>query len=249
MNGTNHTSHDLEVLAAYASGYEPDRSAAESLVATCNDCRVIYEEQLQMRSLLSHAETAYLTESEQVQLVTAIAGAIPRSVRRPDNGKAHAKPLSPVWGRMMAAAAALAVVIGVGATIASQDGPGNAATTFAADTAAVPEFAAGGGVGSGERSTVTSAAGAATIYQLEVAGDLDGLKAEAEALGDDTSSGEGTAVADVSCAEETEELTIRAIGESTYQGRAVLLILAEDDGEVSPRAFFTDDCTEIRLPD
>jgi hypothetical protein len=246
MNGMNHNSHDLEVLAAYASGYEPDRTAAEALVSTCEDCRVIYEEQLRMRSLLSHAGTVHLTESEQVQLVTA-AGAMPGSVRRLDISKAQPKPLSPVWGRMMAAAAALAVVIGVGATIASQNGSGNTATTFAADTAAAPEFAAGGG-DNGERSTVTTAAAAATLYQLEAAGDLDQLKAEAEALADDTSSGEGTAVADGSCAEETEGLTIRAAGESTYQGRAVLLMLAEDDGEVSPRAFFTDDCTEIDLP-
>jgi len=246
MNGMNHNTHDLEVLAAYASGYEPDRTAAEALVSSCEDCRGIYEEQLRMRSLLSHAGTVYLTESEQVQLVTAIAGAMPGSVRRLDISKAQPKPLSPVWGRMMAAAAALAVVIGVGATIASQNGSGNAATTFAADTAAAPEFAAGGS-GNGERSTVTTAAAAATLYQLEAAGDLDQLKAEAEALAaDDTSSGEGNAVAE--CAEETEGLTIRAIGESTYQGRAVLLMLAEDDDEVSPRAFFTDDCTEIPLP-
>ena len=246
MNGMNHNSHDLEVLAAYASGYEPDRTAAEALVSSCEDGRVTYEEQLRMRSLLSHAGTVHLTESEQVQLVTA-AGAMPGSVRRLDTSRAQPKPLSPVWGRMMAAAAALAVVIGVGATIASQNGSGNAATTFAADTAAAPEFAAGGG-DNGERSTVTTAAAAATLYQLEAAGDLDQLKAEAEALADDTSSGEGTAVSDGSCAAETEGLTIRATGESTYQGRAVLLILAEDEGEVSPRAFFTDDCTEIQLP-
>jgi hypothetical protein len=138
-------------------------------------------------------------------------------------------------------------VIGVGATIASQNSSENAATTFAADTAAAPEFAAGGS-DNGERSMVTTAAGAATLYQLEAAGDLDQLKAEAEALADDTSSEDGTAVAVASCAEETEGLAIRARGESTYQGRTVLLILAEDDGEISPRAFFADDCTEIPLP-
>jgi hypothetical protein len=247
MNEMNHNSHDLEVLAAYASGYDPDRTAAEVLVSSCEDCRAIYEEQLRMRSLLSHAETVRLTESEAVQLVTAIAGAMPGSVRRLDTSKPQPKPLSPVWGRLMAAAAALAVVIGVGATIASQNSSENAATTFAADTAAAPEFAAGGS-DNGERSTVTTAAGAATLYQLEAAGDLDQLKAEAEALADDTSSEDGTAVAVASCAEETEGLAIRARGESTYQGRTVLLILAEDDGEISPRAFFADDCTEIPLP-
>jgi hypothetical protein len=242
MNGSNHNSHDLQVLAAHASGYEPDRNAAEALVASCEDCRIIYEEQLHMRSLLTGVGSAHLTESEQLQLVTVVAGAMPALARRPDIPETKLRPVSPVWSRMMAAAAALAVVIGVGATIASQDGSRNAATTLAADTAASPEFAAGG---AGERATVTTAAGAATL-QLEAAGGLDELKAEAAALADDPPSGEGAAVAE--CAEETEELTIRAIGESTYQGRAVLLMLVEDSGEVSPRAFFIDDCTEIALP-
>jgi hypothetical protein len=242
MNGSNHNSHDLEVLAAYASGYEPDRNAAEAMVASCEDCRIIYEEQLHMRSLLTGVGSAHLTESEQLQLVTVVAGALPASVRRPDIPATKLRPVSPVWSRMMAAAAALAVVIGVGATIASQDGSRNAATTLAADTAASPEFAAGGA----ERATVTTAAGAASL-QLEAAGDLDELKAEAAALADDPSA-EEAAVADVSCAEETEELTIRASAESTYQGRAVLLMLVDDSGEVSPRAFFIDDCTEIAFP-
>ena len=244
MNGSNHNSHDLAVLAAYASGYEPDRSAAEALVVSCEDCRMIYEEQLHMHSLLSGVGSVRLTESEQLQLVTAVVGAMPPSVRRPDKPETKVRPISPVWSRMMAAAAALAVVIGVGATIASQDGSRNAATTLAADTAASPEFATGGAA---ERATVTTAAGAATL-QLQAAGDLDELKAEARGLADDPSSEEGAAAADVACAEETEDLTIRARGESTYQGRAVLLMLVEDSGEVSPRAFFMDDCTEIALP-
>ncbi|HJR88267.1 MAG TPA: hypothetical protein VJ930_11500 [Acidimicrobiia bacterium] len=235
----NHDAHDLELLAAHASGYEPDRVAAEALISGCAECRVLFEEQLQLRSLLAGVGSAQLTEREQSQMATAITAALPVPMRR----KTETKPMSPIWGRMMAAAAALAVVVGVGATIASQQGSGNAATTSMAADAAAPEFAAGGATNT-ERATATTAA-SATLAQLEAGGDLDELKAEAEALAD-----EGTPAGDasVSCVEETEDLAIEERGESTYQGRQVLLLLVEDDGELSPRAFFLDDCSEIVLP-
>lgn len=239
MSSINHDTHDLELLAAHASGYEPDRVAAEALISGCAECRVLFEQQTRLRSLLAEVGSARLTESEQSQMATAITAALPVPMRR----KTETKPMSPIWGRMMAAAAVMAVVVGVGATIASQQDSGAAATTMAADAAA-PEFAAGGATNT-ERATATTAA-SATLAQLEAGGDLDELKAEAEALAD-----EGTPAGDasVSCAEETEDLAIEERGESTYQGRQVLLLLVEDDGELSPRAFFLDDCTEILLPD
>jgi hypothetical protein len=135
-------------------------------------------------------------------------------------------------------------VVGVGATIASQQGSGAAATTsVAADAAAAPEFAAGGATNS-ERAVATTAA-SATLAQLESATDLDRLKAEAEGLADDGAPEED---ASVSCSEETEDLLVQERGESFYQGRQVLLLLVAEDDELSPRAFFLDDCTEIPLP-
>ncbi|HJU52203.1 MAG TPA: hypothetical protein VJ815_07710 [Acidimicrobiia bacterium] len=240
MSSINHDSHDLELLAAHASGYEPDRIAAEALISSCEECRTLFEQQVQLRSMLMEVGSAQLTPSEQSQLLTAITAALPIPIKR----KTEPQPLSPIWGRMMAAAAALAVVVGVGATIASQQGSGASATTIAADAAAAPEFAAGGATNT-ERAPATTAA-SATLAQLEAAGDLNQLKAEAEALSDE---GAPTEDASVSCAEETEELVIEERGESTYQGRPVLLLLVKDDGELSPRAYFEDDCTEIPLPD
>ncbi|MGH8957856.1 MAG: hypothetical protein ACRDVK_04185 [Acidimicrobiia bacterium] len=243
----NHTTHDLELLAALATGYEPDRAAAEALVSSCDECRVVYEGQEQMRLMLAEAGRAQLTENEQSRLLAAIDAARPAPVRPLEVRKPQPKTLSPIWGRAMAVAAAMAVVVGVGATIASQQGSSGATTTVAADTAAAPEFAAGGG-STDERATETTAASAATIYQLAVSEDLDQLKAEAEALADETTAAEGAAVADASCVKETEDLTIEERGESIYQRREVLLLLVEDDDELSPRAFFLDDCTEISLP-
>lgn len=240
----NHDAHDLELLAALASEHEPDRIAAETLISECAECRVLFDEQLQLRSLLAEVGSAQMTESERSQLLTAVTSALPTPMRR----RTETKPLSPIWGRMMAAAAALAVVVGVGATIASQQGSGNAATTsLAADAAAASEFAVGGATNT-ERASAASptTAGVATLAQTEAEGDLDRLKAEAEALADDSAPEED---ASVSCAAETEDLEIRERGESVYQGRQVLLLLVEDDGELSPRAFFLDDCTEIALPE
>lgn len=240
MSRMNHDTHDLELLAAHASGYEPDRAAAESLISACEECRVLFEEQLQLHSLLAEVGPAQMTDSERSQLLTAITAALPVPIRR----KRESKPLSPIWGRMMATAAALAVVVGVGATIASQQGSGAAATTsVAADAAAAPEFAAGGATNS-ERAVATTAA-SATLAQLESATDLDRLKAEAEGLADDGAPEED---ASVSCSEETEDLLVQERGESFYQGRQVLLLLVAEDDELSPRAFFLDDCTEIPLP-
>ena len=244
MNRMNHGTHDLELLAAYASGYEQDRPAAEALITSCEDCRVIYEQQVQMRSLLAGLGPASMTEAERAQLASAITAALPAPV--PRLAPRRSQRLSPIWGRMMATAAALAVVVGVGATIANQQGGAAATTTLGAETAAAPEFAAGA-ADSGERATATTTASAATIYQLASAEDLEELKAEAEGLADDGAAEEDAAVA-ATCAEETEDLTIRARGESIHQGREVLLLLAEDDGELSPRAFFLDDCSEILLP-
>lgn len=240
MSRMNHDTHDLELLAAHASGYEPDRIAAEALISSCEECRVLFEQQLHLRSLLTEVGLAQLTESEQSQLEKAVTAAMPAPIRR----KTETKPLSPIWGRMMAAAAVMAVVVGVGATIASQQGSGGAATTtIAADAAAASEFAVGGATNT-ERAPATTAA-SATLAQLEGAGDLDQLKAEAEALADEAAP-EGDA--SVACAEETEDLAIEERGESTYQGRQVLLFLVEDEGELTPRAYFLDDCSEIALP-
>ncbi|MGH8923890.1 MAG: hypothetical protein ACRDWA_04495 [Acidimicrobiia bacterium] len=244
----NHSTHNLELLAAHASGHEPDRAAAETLLSTCDECRLVYEEQVQMRSMLARAGYAHLSASEQAQLAAAIGAARPGPARSFEARRAQPKTLNPIWGRVMAAAAAMAVVVGVGATIASQQGGDLAATTtVAADTAAAPEFATGGAE-NGERAPATTAASAeATLYQLEAAGDLDRLKAEAEALSDETTAQDSAAL-DAQCAEETEDLTVSARGESTYQERAVLLLLAEEDGDLLPRAFFTDNCSEIPLP-
>lgn len=244
MSRMNHDAHDLELLAALASEHEPDRIAAETLISECAECRALFEEQLQLRSLLADVGSAQMTESERSQLLTAVTSALPVPIRR----KTETKPLSPIWGRMMAAAAALAVVVGVGATIASQQGSGNSATTSLAADAAAPEFAVGGATSSERASTAAASpttAAAATLAQADAKGDLNRLKAEAEALADDSAPEED---ASVSCAAETEDLQIRERGGSFYQGRQVLLLLVEDDGELSPRAFFLDDCTEIALP-
>lgn len=242
-----HSTHDLEVLAAHASGFEPDRGAAEALLATCEECRLVYDEQVGMRFVLSQAGAARLNEAEQATLLAALGTALPiaspvtrlESIR---HGPAN-KPLSPVWGRMLAAAAALAVVVGVGALLPNR---GNqTTTTLAATDAAAPEFAAGGA--NDEQAAETTAA-AATIYGLTASDELSGLKAEAQALEEADANQARMADLDDQCPSETEGLTIRAIGESTYQERRVILILAESDGEVSPRAFYADDCSEIPLP-
>jgi hypothetical protein len=237
---TDHATHDLELLAGAASGYEPDRVGAEELMGSCEECRLVYEEQLETRSLLLQSGLVRMTAAEERQLLSAVSSAFPAQLKQ-RRARQQSKALSPIWGRVMAAAAVLAVMVGIGATVATQQLAGGGATTTAAAAAAPAEMAAGGAEAD-ERSTAASSS--LLAYGLAADDDAARLKVEAESLAADNAA--QAADEEVVCAEELSDLTIRARGESSYQGRPVLLVLT--DGEPQARAFFADDCTEIALP-
>lgn len=236
----NHSEHDLDVLASWASGYEPDRRRAEEFIALCPECAEFHLEQTRIRAMLLEAGTARLRPEEAAALTAAITAAQPVAL----STRPAPKPLSPIWGRVLGAAAALAVVTMIG--FALQPGGGAATATTGLFSA---EAAAGG---EADRATTelyaapaTTAAASAVAGDTAIQdGDLARLEEESERLlvaPPEASQGA------LPCPEVATDAIASA--EVDYRDRTVLLLLVEEDGERIVRAFFTDDCSEILLPE
>ena len=239
----NHSEHDLDLLASWASGYEPDRRRAEEFMAQCPECAAFFAEQSQVRSLLAGVGTARLRPEEATSLLAAIstAKALPAALSQ------RAKPISPVWNRLLGAAAALAVVTAIGIAIRPSGGAGEMPTNAAAGAAS--DSRAAESALEMQSATTSAAAGttAGVFTAADAAGDLDSLKAEADAFAaeppEDTANAQRLAFL---CPSVDHE--ILASVETTFQGRETFLILVEEEEAPVVKAYFSDDCTEILLP-
>ncbi|MGI8518567.1 MAG: anti-sigma factor family protein [Acidimicrobiia bacterium] len=262
----NHTEHEHDLIAGYASGHEAERVQAEALLASCPDCAADYREQLSVKGALGSVPAARLTATEAAALTAGVMSQMPPPVTGSvvDIGTARAqKPLSPIWGRMTAVAALLAGVVLVGTVITSGGGDSTAATTGAFETLAAE--------GSRDALTATTAAldattaaageatGAATTFASDTArsdvDSVDAVAAEAERLmsqvdedsSQTTSDATATTLAYAETCPELSALTVLASAEANLDDRPVVILIVENDTGRVAQAFYTDDCTEIDL--
>ncbi len=237
----NHTEHDLDLLASWASGYEPDRRRAEEFMSQCPECAAFFTEQSQVRSLLAGMGSARLRTEEATSLLAAVSTAQPLPVTL------KPKPISPIWNRLLGAAAALALVTAIGIAFRPSGGAGEVPTNAASGAASDSRAAESALEMQAATTMAASETTAATFGDATMAGDLDTLKTEADTLQSEPPEGAANAHRlAVEC--PALDLEILALVETTYQERETFLILVEEEGATVVKAYFADDCTEIVLP-
>lgn len=138
-----HTHHDLDLVIALAEGSLADPSAAEELIASCSECADTYEAYLTVRAAVAAAPAPAMTELEKRRMSNAlwaelaVDGTAPAGLSpAPVDGSARTRADAPTprtrdhaptprttpwWYRVAPVAAALAVVVGVGATLTGGD--------------------------------------------------------------------------------------------------------------------------------
>lgn len=178
-----HEQHDPDLIAAYAEGdFGGDAGAAEELVSSCAECRMEFEAQREIRTILQAAPAVAMTESEREAVHHAVHAGIAepapviilesrrRSLRR--------------WMAVGAVAAMTVTVVGIAGVLTGGDDAGtdSVAMESADDTAA-----ASGLVGE-ERMAVQSSEAASATTAAMADEEADGAAA-ADAMTDTTVAG------------------------------------------------------------
>lgn len=122
-----HTEHDLDLVIALADGSLTDPHPAEDLVATCPECADTYEAYLAVRAAVAASPVATMTDLERRRLHNSLWAEIADEKAPAASPAPAAAPRTPWWYRVAPVAAALAVVVGVGATLTGGD---DVAATF-----------------------------------------------------------------------------------------------------------------------
>ncbi|CAN5273257.1 hypothetical protein BH18ACT5_BH18ACT5_01100 [soil metagenome] len=249
----NHSQHDLDLIASYATGDMSERAQAEALMASCTECAAEYREQVAIRQLLGGLGVAPLTTDEAARLQAAVWSRLPAPVTDLSTRTAR-KPLSPVWGRLTAVAAVLAGVVLVGSVLVRSGGGDATFTTLAAELNA--------GESSAERASATTIAATETTTDATVQEDagvmlaldnsLDSLGIRAQELLAQVKSGNtpttAAPAADAASCREVDDATVLARTEASLEQRQALIVIVQGETEPEARAFYTDDCSEIDLP-
>ena len=235
----NHSQHDLDLIASYATGDLSVRAQAEALIASCPECAAEYREQAAIRQLLGGLGVAPLTTDEAARLQAAVWSGLTPPVTNLST-RAARKPLSPVWGRLTAVAAVLASVVLVGSVLVRSGGGDAALTTIAAELnagessaqrASATTFAA---TGTDAGATAQEDAGA----MLALDDSLDSLGIRARELLDQVKSGNtpttAAPAADAPSCSEFDDVTVLATTEASLESRPVLIAIVQ--GETEPEA-------------
>jgi hypothetical protein len=253
-----HSDHDLALIAGYASGDSGDRPAAEELIAGCAECAAEYREQVQVYRLLGEVPAARMSDNEALALTSAVLSQLPAAKVVDIASAPSRKPVSPLWGRLSAVAAALAGVALVGALITTNmGGDGAAATTSVATDFLAQESADRVGDASeptiAASATTAAASTAGGAFEAADQSSLSALSVEAQQLLEDVESGNTPTTAarlpgDLEDCAVLANLEVVASADAELADRPVLIVIVEVEGELTARAFFADECAEIDLP-
>lgn len=241
----NHDLHDLDLIAAHASGEVDPR--AEVLVSTCGDCRAEYDLQRQVREWLSLAPAVTMAEHERSALQHRVAGQIDRQAMAGTQDRRKTQAPGALLLRIGAAAAGIAVLAGLTGVLGQIGGgsAGSATTVAAAGTLAATESmlaADDGDLSEPDASTeaTTAMLGMAAPESRGLpGGDEAAVREEAKTLTEEAVTDTATAaaenrVAQPPCVEEIEGLAPLLWAESFLDGEPVVIIVVE--GEENPEA-------------
>ena len=108
--------HDLDLIAAYASGHLEYEARARELVASCDECRSEYQLHRSLRGELGDLKQPIMTEAEKAalhrDLWTDLRAPSPAS-------RSSVEARTPWWYRWSAAAAGLFLVVGLVTVLAN----------------------------------------------------------------------------------------------------------------------------------
>ena len=241
----DHRLHDVDLVAAYA-GDDPgtNREAAAALVTACPDCRSEFSRQREVAMWLSGAPVVTLDDDERLVLHDRVGTAIAESAVVSLTDRRSRRRSGQILFRIASAAAAVAVVAGLGGvfgnaggdndggdsfqTVAAElsaDAEEGATTTAAAEattTLALP-FAAGGSL---ERAMLPG--GDAEVVQREIE-ELIAQAVDADAAGapEDAQADEMNAIPP--CASAVEDREVLLTAESTLDGEPIIVFVVSAD--------------------
>lgn len=250
-NTSHHDLHDLDLIAAHASGETDPR--AEALVSICAQCRAEYDLQRQVREWLKLAPVVTMADHERSALQYRVSEQI---------GRSRARAPGALLLRIGAAAAGLAVLAGLSGVLGQLGGGtrqaafSTVAGSLSATESMIPadDGDLNDAAGSTEAASATTAALAMAAPQTRSfpGGDEAAVRDEAETLIEEaaTAPAAGTAydrVAAPPCVEEIEGLTPLLWAESVLDGEPVVIIVVE--GEEAPEAsvYRLDGCELVDL--
>lgn len=119
-----HSEHDLDLISDLVEGRLDDPAPAEALIATCAECAEAYEAHRLVKAAVAAEPAVSLNDLERRRLHDALWADLAPAPARPEPRKAT----TPWWYRVAPVAAALVVVVGVGAVLTGGDD--EAADTF-----------------------------------------------------------------------------------------------------------------------
>lgn len=263
----DHRLHDVDLVAAYASD-DPgiDRDSASALVAACPECRSEFHLQRQVATWMSAAPTVALGDDERSILHERVNGAIARpNVVSLADRRSRRQP-GQILFRIGAAAAALAVIAGLGGVF-NQVGGGNGGDAAFQTIASEADNGSEEALVAAAPTTTTAASFAATSAQraLLTGGDAEAVKKEIEELigqtavpeaaGVPTESQADATLAAPPCSEKAEDREVLQIAESSLDGEPIVIFIVTNDADPDAAAdadaealvFNTADCSVVDL--
>jgi hypothetical protein len=159
---SDHRLHDVDLVAAYA-GEDPgiDRDAAAALVEACSECRSEFALQRDVATWMSAAPAATLSDDERTLLHDRVGSAITQTNVVSLTERRSRRQPGQILFRIASAAAAVAVVAGLGGVFGNVGGDSDGGQAFQTVSA---ELAAGD-----EQALATTAAGETTTTALNFA--------------------------------------------------------------------------------
>jgi hypothetical protein len=260
--GMNHDLHDVDLVAAYALDYDDvDRDAAGQLVADCPECRSEFDNQRAVTSWLTAASVVALGDDERAALHARVDAAIarPKVVALPD--RRHRRQPGQILFRIGAAAAALAVVAGLGGVfnrIGGDDGGGSVFQTEASEiagasaestTAASPTTTTADMFAAASAERTMLAGGDAAAVQREVE-ELIARASSPEEAGAPSNSQADAMTSVAECSDQIGDREILVTAESQLDGEPIIVFAVagvDAEEEVEALVFRLADCSSVDL--
>lgn len=268
----DHRLHDVDLVAAYA-GEDPgvDRDAAAALVAACPDCRSEFTLQRDVAMWMSGAPVVTLDDDERSVLHDRVGSGIAASAVVSLTDRRSRRQPGQILFRIGSAAAAVAVVAGLGGVfgnVGGDDDGGDAFQTISAEFTAASEegattaaagatttidipFAAGGSV---ERAMLPG--GDAQVVQSEIK-ELIARATDVESAGVPEDAQADALYVDPACVDSIGDRDVLLTAESALDGEAIIIFVvagnvdadAANSDATPPEAlvFKISDCTLVDL--
>ncbi|HUP15391.1 MAG TPA: hypothetical protein VM848_05005 [Acidimicrobiia bacterium] len=222
----DHRLHDVDLVAAYA-GEDPevDRNAAAALVAACPDCRSEFSLQRDVAMWMSGAPVVTLDDHERAVLHDRVGSGIAGSAVVSLTDRRSRRQPGQILFRIASAAAAVAVVAGLGGVFGNvggdNDGGDSFQTVSAELSAASEEDATTAAAGATTTIAIPFGAGGSLERAMLAGGDAEVVKREIEEL----IAQAVDANADLGVPEEAQadEMNATPPCASSVEGRQVLL--------------------------